>query len=439
MYNSSEHLLYEKQVNQLLRHTPVGIIGTTINSLILTFVLWEVIPLFHLVTWLTASISVSAYRYFLYKRYLRTKASASATRLEIWFNIGIGISGLIWGSAAIFLFPSDIPHQTFLAFVLGGMVAGAAGTFSVVLRSFLIFSTPTLVPIVVRFFAMGDHIHFAMGGMSFLFGLLMFWTATRVNSAIRSSLQLQFEATERAAELERKTQELQDFAFVASHDLSEPLRKVQAFGSLLRDKELPAEKQKDYISRMIEATNRMQTLLDALLRYSRVESRGDAFTTVDLNVVVKEAVSDLEVQLNETGTMVEIGTLPTFVGDPSQMRQLFQNLIANSVKYRRSGVDPIIKIYGNMQNGVIQLSVQDNGIGFDERYLDKIFRPFQRLHGRHEYPGIGMGLAICKKIVERHGGVISAKSKPGEGSTFILSLPIQRITAESLSSTLPLL
>jgi len=392
----------------------------------------DVTPIFPLIVWVAASILVSAFRYFVYRLYLRKHAAAPVPKLEMWFNIGVGISGLIWGSAAIFLFPSDIPHQSFIAFVVGGMVAGATGTLSVVIRSFLIFSAPALIPVIVRLSVTGDHIHLAMAGMCILFGVLMLWTAMRVNSAIRSSLQLQFEATERTAELERKTLELQDFAFVASHDLSEPLRKVKAFGSLLRSKELPAETQKDYISRMVDAADRMKTLLDALLSYSRVETRGESFKTTDLNVVVKEVVSDLEVQLNEAGTRLNISTLPALAGDPSQLHHLFQNLIANAIKYRKPEVEPVIKIYSESLDGVVQIFVEDNGIGFDEKYLDKIFRPFQRLHGRDEYPGIGMGLAICKKIVERHGGVISAKSKPGEGAIFVLNLPTQRITMKKI-------
>jgi light-regulated signal transduction histidine kinase (bacteriophytochrome) len=167
----------------------------------------------------------------------------------------------------------------------------------------------------------------------------------------------------------------------------------------------------------------MQELLDALLRYSRVDAKGQDFRPAKLDDVVRDAVTDLEVAIREIEAHVEIDRLPTVIGDPSQLRQLFQNLIANSLKYHRPEVKTVIKIYGEENNGRCRISVEDNGIGFDQNYLEKIFQPFQRLHGRNEYPGTGVGLAICKKIVERHHGVITAKSTPGRGSTFIITLP----------------
>jgi light-regulated signal transduction histidine kinase (bacteriophytochrome) len=230
---------------------------------------------------------------------------------------------------------------------------------------------------------------------------------------------------ERTAELERKTMELQEFAFVASHDLSEPLRKIQTLGSFLEARSTDlGEKERDYISRMTGSANRMQELLDALLRYSRIESKGAEFTLTRLDDIVQEATNDLELEVRKVGADVEIGPLPLVIGDPNQLRQLFQNLIANALKYHRPDVTPSIRIYRKDNNGDCRVFVEDNGIGFDEKYLDKIFLPFQRLHGKHEYPGTGIGLAICQKIVNRHGGTITAVSTPGKGSTFIMTLPV---------------
>jgi light-regulated signal transduction histidine kinase (bacteriophytochrome) len=183
------------------------------------------------------------------------------------------------------------------------------------------------------------------------------------------------------------------------------------------------EQERDYVSRMTGAANRMQELLDALLRYSCVETLGRDFVTVKLEDVVRTVTTDLEISIKKAGALVEVGALPIILGDPYQWRQLFQNLIANAIKYHRSEVKTVIKIYG--QDGIGRIFVEDNGIGFDEKYLDKIFQPFQRLHGKHEYPGTGIGLSICKKIVERHGGTITAKSTPGKGSTFIITLPMK--------------
>jgi light-regulated signal transduction histidine kinase (bacteriophytochrome) len=174
----------------------------------------------------------------------------------------------------------------------------------------------------------------------------------------------------------------------------------------------------------------MQELLDALLWYSRVGTKGQEFRSAKLNEVAKDVADDLEIQIRQTGARVEIGPLPTVNGDPYQLRQLFQNLIANAVKYHRLDAKTIIKIYGEGDDGTGRIFVEDNGIGFDERYLEKIFQPFQRLHGRKEYTGVGIGLAICRKIVERHGGTITAKSTPGKGSTFIVSLPVRQTSPD---------
>lgn len=253
-------------------------------------------------------------------------------------------------------------------------------------------------------------------------------TMSDVTEIRRSRDELELRVRERTAELQRRNQELQEFAFIASHDLSEPLRKIQTFGSLLEAKSAGrlTEEDRNYLARMTGAANRMQELLDALLRYSRVESKGQEFRPAKLDDIIRDSVTDLEIAIRKVEAHVEIGPLPMITGDPYQLRQLFQNLIANAVKYNRSEVKPVVRIHGEANDGKCRIFVEDNGIGFDEKYLDKIFQPFQRLHGRNEYSGAGIGLAICRKIVERHGGTITAKSTPRRGSTFIITLPVKR-------------
>lgn len=235
-----------------------------------------------------------------------------------------------------------------------------------------------------------------------------------------------------AEKLERSNRELQDFAFVASHDLQEPLRKIQAFSTMLKKHAL-SDELNDLIERMQNATIRMQKLIDGLLNYSRVTTSEKPFKLVDLTEIVKETVSDLEVRIKSTGGSVEVQILPTIEADPSQMQQLFQNLINNALKFHREE-KPIVRIYARLLDNPpigkesdsgkwYQIFVEDNGIGFEERDSERIFKLLERLHGRSEYEGAGIGLAVCRKIVERHGGSITAKSKKGEGSTFTITLP----------------
>lgn len=255
-----------------------------------------------------------------------------------------------------------------------------------------------------------------------------------------------------ATKLEQSNRELEDFAYVASHDLQEPLRKVQAFGDRLQRKCADSlnEEGNDYIRRMRDAAGRMQNLINDLLTFSRVSSKAQPFQPVDINKITKEVVSDLEIRIEQTRGIVEIGDLPIIEADPVQMRQLLQNLIGNALKFHRPDDNPVIKIYSDApsmtggsllidgkeiqtignSNQVCKIIIRDNGIGFEEKYLDKIFTVFQRLHGRGEYEGSGIGLAVCRKIVERHGGTITAQSEPNQGATFLVTLPLAQTDME---------
>jgi len=243
-------------------------------------------------------------------------------------------------------------------------------------------------------------------------------------------------------ELERSNKELEEFAYIASHDLQEPLRKIQTFGTRLSSKygEVLDERGRDYIERMNNAATRMRRLIEGLLAYSRINTRPGKPKRISLPETIEMALGNLEGLVRETGGTVQIGEIAVpLEADPGQMLQLFQNLIGNGLKFHRKNVSPVVKIGARLLDpqrrhtrgrppspNTCMISVEDNGIGFENKYLDRIFEPFQRLQGRNEYEGTGMGLAICQKIVERHGGAIWAKSNPGEGSIFTVILPLKQ-------------
>jgi PAS domain S-box-containing protein len=226
--------------------------------------------------------------------------------------------------------------------------------------------------------------------------------------------------------LKRSNEELENFAFIASHDLREPLRKVYLFGNSLR-RELEgqlSEEAGDYLNRMQNAAERMQAMINGLLDLSRVNKQGGEFEPVNMTRIALDVVEDLEAQITKTGGQVVIDDLPPVQGDPLQLRLLLQNLIGNALKYHIPETPPVVKVHARQIPGWVEIMVEDNGIGFDQKEVEKIFQPFQRLVGRNHYEGTGIGLAICKKIVERHGGEITAISEPGKGSTFIVTLPV---------------
>ena len=236
-----------------------------------------------------------------------------------------------------------------------------------------------------------------------------------------------------AAKLEQSNRDLQEFAYIASHDLQEPSRKVLAFSDRLNNKygTMLDETGRDYLKRMRDASQRMQTLINDLLTFSRISTRTQPFSPVDLNELIHDVTSDLEFQIDRTRGVVDFDQLPTIEADPTQLPQLLQNLITNALKFHQEGRSPHVLVTTEIADATCKIMVKDNGIGFDEQYLDRIFKPFQRLHSREDYEGSGMGLAICRRIVERHGGDITAQSVLGEGSTFIVTLPIYQNKGES--------
>lgn len=244
-----------------------------------------------------------------------------------------------------------------------------------------------------------------------------------------------------AMKLSLSNRELQEFAYIASHDLQEPLRKIRMFSDRIQDKYstvIDAQGQ-DYLKRMQNASTRMHDMIHNLLLYSRVGRQGQPFKPTDLNAVVNQVIMELDDQIEEKQAAIQVDDLMTLEADALQLHQLFQNLLNNSLKYHREGVPPVIKISCKLLKEawrkihLCQITVEDNGIGFEDKDVDRIFGLFTRLHGRSEYDGTGIGLAICRRIVERHNGSITATGRPHKGATFIISLPLEqeKLTTEN--------
>ena len=228
-----------------------------------------------------------------------------------------------------------------------------------------------------------------------------------------------------ATNLERSNKDLQQFAYIISHDLQEPLRMVASYLQLLdrRFKDKLDADAKEFIDYAVDGAKRMQGLIQALLQYSRVGTRGSEFEPLDINLVLDQALQNLDLTLQEKQAEVIASDLPTILADQNQFVQLFQNLVGNAIKFTREA-SPKIQICATRTNGSFIFEVRDNGIGIDPAHEDRIFQIFQRLHTREEYPGTGIGLAICKRIVERHGGRIWFESQPDQGTTFFFSIPV---------------
>lgn len=225
-------------------------------------------------------------------------------------------------------------------------------------------------------------------------------------------------------EIRRSQEELQQFAYIAAHDLQEPLRTITGYLSLLTERcasLLQESNGEKYVTKAVEGARRMQTLIEDLLTYARISSKQHLVGPVNLGEIIATVMADLSASIHETGTTIKMQKMPRVLADRSQLRQLFQNIISNSIKYRAK--PPEIEITATPYRAFYKISVADNGIGFEMEYANRIFLIFQRLHGRTQYDGTGIGLAICKRIIEKHGGEIWVESALGKGTTFHFTLP----------------
>ncbi|WP_323753265.1 sensor histidine kinase [Marinobacter sp.] len=260
-------------------------------------------------------------------------------------------------------------------------------------------------------------------------------TKQRLEEEIEQRSRLEQQQQHQTRALERSNEDLEQFAFIASHDLREPLRKLMAFTQMLMTGKYGEfnEKGEQFVRYIREAAERMDALLNSLLRYSRISSSDEGHEELSLQRIVEDACRDLQLRIEESGATIQVGDLCRVRGDAAQLRQLMQNLIGNSLKYCPPETPPVIEIAAHPSSlpGRCEVTVTDNGIGFDAAYKDQIFDVFKRLHGRGEYEGTGMGLAICRKIVERHGGSINAESEEGKGARFRFDLPLATGSGDS--------
>ncbi len=242
----------------------------------------------------------------------------------------------------------------------------------------------------------------------------------------------------RIQELDRSNRELQDFAYAASHDLQEPLRKIATLTDLLQNRfsGVLEEEGKNYIERIQRAAKNARTLIDSLMEFSQITRSESRLGEINLESVLKEVLEDLELKIEEAHATIHTGNLPTLLVSPVQIKQLFSNILLNAIKFRKNGVAPEIDIQGqplskaeigslhlNPAHNYYSITIRDNGIGFEKAYEERIFQMFSRLHGKSEYPGMGIGLALCRKIVDFHEGIIFASGVPGEGAVFTIILP----------------
>ncbi|MDP1717381.1 MAG: ATP-binding protein [Burkholderiales bacterium] len=458
-------LIAVEQVRLLYLNTATAQAVTLFNGMVLAAVQSTALGHRPAVLWMALITLVGAVRIAITVAYKKTGLNvANAVYWRNLFFFGAGLAGAAWGAAGFLLFPPDsFAHQLFLAFVLGGMMAGAIGTMASWFPAFAIFSVLTALPAVARFLMHGDGMHYAMAWMIFLFLIAMLLIGHRVYRTITETFRLRFEnkvlieyltrakeqtdalnselmaaqdglrksneelenrVMERTSELSRANEELEKFAYVASHDLQEPLRTVANFSQLLEERYADKldKDGREFIGYIHSGARHMRTLVDDLLAYSRLGAKALTLSEVDCEKVLREVLEDLKTAFQESGAVIEHDPLPAVRADAGQIRQLFANLLSNAIKFR--GAEPLrIHVGATLEDGNWIFSVRDNGIGINPKYYTQIFGMYERLHSMSQYPGTGIGLALCKKIVEEYHGRIWVDSEEGRGSAFHFSIP----------------
>ena len=462
-----QRALYAEQVGQLYSNGRLGLLASAINALVLAVIQRDVTSHTNLVLWVVLLAAVSLLRYSDIRLFWRRSPETSeAARWGRRFIVGLALSGMVWGSSAILLFPGkSLAHQTFLAFVIGGMVAGAAGAFSSEMKAFLAYSVPALGPIIVRFGLLGDEFHLAMAGMALLFGLMMFLVAKQINTVRFTSVKLHFENNDLELRVEKRTEELRKayenlqketgereqaesqlrqaqkmealgtLAGGVAHDFNNILAAMMGFSELARDA-IPADsKARRDLKRVLDAGLRGRDLVRQILTFSRkteVERK-----VVSLTPLVKETLTMLRASLPATIQLpLTITTNDDYVfADPIELQQIIMNLASNAAHaMQEAGGELSIELSSasftrdsllpdpEMEPGdYVKLTVKDTGTGMTEEVRKRIFEPF--FTTRKQGMGTGMGLAVVYGVVKAHGGAVTVQSGVGQGSTFEVFLP----------------
>jgi signal transduction histidine kinase len=458
-------LILVEQVRMLYLNASTAQVVTLFNGMVLAAVQSTALGYRPAIIWMALLSVVAAVRIAMAVAY--RKAGLDVANAGHWRNLfcfGAALAGAAWGTAGFLLFPADsFAHQIFLAFVLGGMMAGAIGTMVSWFPAYAIFSILTALPAVARFLMYGDDMHLAMAWLMLLFlgamlliGHRVYRTITEIfilrfenrvlieyltrakertdtlnkelmaaqNGLRKSNEELERRVVERTVELSRANDELEKFAYVASHDLQEPLRTVANFAQLLEQRygDRLDKDATEFLGYIYSGARHMRTLVDDLLAYSRLGAKALTLSEVDCEKVLCEVLEDLKVAVQESGAVIEHDPLPGVRADAGQIKQLFTNLLSNAIKFR-SAAPLRIHVGATRQGGNWTFSVRDNGIGIDPKYFTLIFGMYERLHSIGQYPGTGIGLALCKKIVEGYNGRIWVDSAEGRGATFFFSLP----------------
>lgn len=418
-----------KKVQLLASHLPVTASSGTVVAAMAVVGSWPVVDHRLLLGWLGVYVVTVVLRLWQGRLYWRDplrddRPSVWAPRLTANFTV----SGLLWFTFGLIAFvPDNMAHTLFIAVVQAGMTAASLASLSAYRPAHLGFALPTMLGVALPFLLSGQNSLMLLGVMALMFLLVNALSGRSAERVLTDSLRLRFDNERLIEELARSNAELEQFAYIASHDMREPLRQVASYVNLIDRKYGPSldDTAREFLAFARDGATRMDRLILDLLEYSRIGRAAPAVDAVPLDAVVDEVLAALSVAIADGGGAVTVQRpLPVVRGEHGNLVRLFQNLIGNAVKYRDPERPPHVDISARLNDGEAIITVRDNGIGFPDDQRERIFDIFLRLHDRQHYDGTGIGLAVCRKVVEHHGGRIWADGVPGQGAAFHVALKL---------------